>query len=266
MTSLYISLLSSHGSTLLRFIYSLAGCDDHQTSADVSNVQNFKLPKPAGKAGGACTSTLLNILYKDHQTPKDTLSFVQVLEKMRDDLGNSNYTQIPQLTASKPINMEDDFDLVPPEATGTRRAVMIGINYVGHDEGVLSGCHNDVKNMKQYIQKVHKFKPENIQLLLDDGERKNPTRANILQALKNMVAAAEPGDALFVHYSGHGAKIKDDSGYVGYTCRIWLSVAHEDSQGVTLFVIVSDEKDGYDETLVPVDYDQGVEFIRDDGM
>lgn len=135
---------------------------------------------------------------------------------MRDQLKSKGYSQIPQLTASKPIDVTHDFDLVPPEATGTRRAVMIGINYVGHEQGVLSGCHNDCMNMKKYIQKVHKFQPNNITVLMDDddGEHKSPTRANILSALKKMVQASEPGDALFVHYSGHGAKIKDDSGYV----------------------------------------------------
>jgi hypothetical protein len=43
------------------------------------------------------------------------------------------------------------FDLVPPEATGARRAILVGINYLGHPSGVLSGCHNDVFNMKDYI-------------------------------------------------------------------------------------------------------------------
>ena len=48
----------------------ISGCEDSQTSADVSNVSEFSLPDPAGRAGGACTSTLLNILYKDcKQTP-----------------------------------------------------------------------------------------------------------------------------------------------------------------------------------------------------
>jgi hypothetical protein len=49
----------------------ISGCEDIQTSADVSNVRQFELPDPHGRAGGACTSTLLNILYKDKQTPKD---------------------------------------------------------------------------------------------------------------------------------------------------------------------------------------------------
>lgn len=90
----------------------ISGCEDSQTSADVSNVASFQLPDPAGalysncaldciiacslewnsdlsiwlcfrayfvlrtyagKAGGACTSTLLNFLYADEKVPEDDL-------------------------------------------------------------------------------------------------------------------------------------------------------------------------------------------------
>jgi hypothetical protein len=37
----------------------ISGCKDAQTSADVSNVSSFTLPDPNGRAGGACTSALL---------------------------------------------------------------------------------------------------------------------------------------------------------------------------------------------------------------
>ena len=50
--------------------------------------------------------------------------------------------------------------------------------------------------------------------------------------------SAQPGDAVFCHYSGHGGKLRDDDG---------------------------DEADGYDETLVPVDYDTAGQ-IRDDDL
>ena len=110
-------------------------------------MNSFSLPDPAGRAGGACTSTLLNILYKDEHVPEDDLSFTQVLEQMRENLKAKGFTQIPQLTSSNPIDVDTDFDLVPASATGTRRAVMIGINYVGHNPGELRGCHNDVLNM-----------------------------------------------------------------------------------------------------------------------
>ena len=126
----------------------ISGCEDSQTSADVSNVGSFQLPDPAGRAGGACTSVLLNILYADEQKTEEDLSFTEVLDQMRQVLDGRGYSQIPQLTSSTSIDVNRTFDLVPNESTGTRRALMIGINYVGHSQGVLSGCHNDVGNMK----------------------------------------------------------------------------------------------------------------------
>ena len=66
---------------------------------------------------------------------------------MRDDLEARGFSQIPQLSASKPIDINTKFDLVPDDATGTNRALLIGINYVGHDAGVLSGCHNGMKHI-----------------------------------------------------------------------------------------------------------------------
>jgi hypothetical protein len=106
-------------------------CEDSQTSADVSNVGSFKLPDPAGRAGGACTATLLSVLYKDEEITTDDLSFTEVLTQMRVVLKAKGFEQIPQLSASNPIDVNTRFDLVPETATGTRRAVMIGINYVG---------------------------------------------------------------------------------------------------------------------------------------
>lgn len=218
----------------------ISGCEDKQTSADVSNVNSFSLPDPAGRAGGACTSTLLNILYKDETVPEDDLSFTQVLETMRVQLKQKGFEQIPQLTSSNPIDVNTDFDLVPKTATGTRRAVMIGINYVGHSPGELRGCHNDVLNMKKYIMEVHDFDEGNITVLMDDGEHTSPTKDAILDAYKKVVSESESGDAIFLHYSGHGTKLKDDD--------------H------------GEEADGYDEALVPLDFNDGAGMIRDDDL
>ena len=144
----------------------ISGCEDRQTSADVSNVSEFSLPDPAGRAGGACTSTLLNILYKDEHVPEDDLSFTEVLSKMRKNLRKGGYDQIPQLTSLNKIDVNTDFDLVPESATGVRRAVMIGINYVGHDSGELSGCHNDVLNMVRKKSVEFLYKRDDIIIIL----------------------------------------------------------------------------------------------------
>lgn len=85
---------------------------------------------------------------------------------------------------------------------------MIGINYVGHDQGQLSGCHNDVMNMVSYIKNVHGFEDENITILMDDGEHTMPTMDNIIAAYRKLVAETEPNDALLCHYSG---KLDDET-------------------------------------------------------
>lgn len=181
----------------------LSGCEDTQTSADVGNVGQFELPNPAGRAGGACTSALLNVLYKDESNQTADMSFVEVLRKMRTDLQTGRFTQNPQLSSSRVIDLNMPFHIVNQEANSnsTRRAVLIGINYVGQN-GQLSGCHNDALNIKKYLIQCHGFPEANIKVLLDDGKHTNPTRSNIMSALQSLAQDSQPGDSAFVHYSG----------------------------------------------------------------
>lgn len=214
----------------------ISGCQDTQTSADVSNVSSFELPDPAGSSGGACTSALLHVLHSEN---KDALTFQEVLLNMRDVLKSKKFTQIPQLSSSRPLDIKEPFSLVPSssDGDGTKRAVIIGINYEGQ-KGELSGCHNDANNVKEYLINEQGFSTSNITMLLDDGSHTSPTRNNILDAFLDLVTQTQAGDAAFVHYSGHGGKVKDDNG---------------------------DEADGYDETLIPLDF-QSAGQIRDDEL
>ena len=89
----------------------LSGCSDSQTSADVGNVQSFGLPPgngPSG-AGGACTNALAAVLLKGGQ-----MRFVDMLERMRQDLRKKGYSQVPQLSSSKPIDLGTNFSLFGP--------------------------------------------------------------------------------------------------------------------------------------------------------
>lgn len=108
-------------------IHMLSGCRDSQTSADVSNVQSFSLPDPAGRAGGALTSALLNVTYKDHQNTGKDLSFQDTLLAVRDSLRAKGFEQIPQLSSSRPMDIKKTFDIVPENMSGTRRAVMVWV-------------------------------------------------------------------------------------------------------------------------------------------
>ena len=75
----------------------ISGSHDSQTSADVYNTGKFQLPNPAGRAGGACTSALLQVLY-NNGVAAGTMSWVQCLRSMRTALNNMGFDQVPQLT------------------------------------------------------------------------------------------------------------------------------------------------------------------------
>ncbi|KAG2017809.1 hypothetical protein CC2G_007286 [Coprinopsis cinerea AmutBmut pab1-1] len=112
------------------------------------------------------------------------------------------------------------------QCTGKKKALLIGINYIGQS-GELRGCINDVKNIKRFLTDQWGYKEGDIVTLTDDesNPRMRPTASNIRQAMKWLVAGAQPNDALFFHFSGHGGQTKDRDG---------------------------DEADGYDEVIYPV--------------
>jgi hypothetical protein len=216
-----------------------SGCMDSQTSADVSDVSSFGLPPVNGpeKAGGACTNALLAV----HQQTGGSLSFGDLLIEMQKVLKKRRYTQIPQLSSSKQVDLKQEkFSVTNKNPSGRTRALLIGINYFGQ-KGELSGCVNDVKQMKAFIVS-RGFNPDrsNMRVLTDDPSCADapPTGENIINAIRWLVEGAQAGDSLFFHYSGHGGQIPDDNG---------------------------DEEDGMDETLIPVDYVQHGQ-IRDDDI
>ena len=180
----------------------ISGCMDSQTSADVSNVSQFQLPDPAGRSGGACTSAFLRIMYNEQQRPSYDLTFAEVLMGMRDVLSNGSYSQIPQLTSSHALDINEPFQLHSLNSfRGKKRALLIGINYVGQS-GELSGCHNDVWNIRSYLIDVHGFEERYITILMDDGLHTSPTRKNIMSAFRMLVKSSVDGDSAFCHFSG----------------------------------------------------------------
>jgi len=64
-----------------------------------------------------------------------------------------------------------------------------------------------------------------------------PTKQNMINAFKWLVQGAKAGDSLFLHYSGHGGQQKDTNG---------------------------DEADGFDETILPVDWERAGMIVDDD--
>ena len=101
--------------------------------------------------------------------------------------------------------------IVPPGSTGVRRCLLIGINYKGQ-QGELRGCHNDVKNIKEYLIRCQGFLERDMLILMDDGQHNPPTKKNIEQAFVRLTSFSQAGDVVFVHYSGHGGRVRDTSG------------------------------------------------------
>jgi len=123
--------------------------------------------------------------------------------------------------------------------TGKKKALFVGINYFG-SSSELHGCINDVQNIQKFLFANYGFTQANSVTLTDDQQNPmfKPTKANILEGMRWLVQGATAGDSLFLHYSGHGGSVKDTDG---------------------------DDADGYDETIIPVDY-ESAGFILDDEM
>ena len=49
-------------------------------------------------------------------------------------------------------------------------------------------------------------------ILMDDGRGHPPTRKNIIDAFVRITQYSNAGDVVFIHYSGHGGRVRLDSG------------------------------------------------------
>src|SRR5258706_2340165 len=92
----------------------------------------------------------------------------------------------------------------------TKRALLIGINYIG-TPSELNGCIIDVKNIKKLLMSNFKYLEQNIVMMTDDV-MPFPTKQNMLNEINKIVALTKPGDVLFMHYSGHGSQVYDKNG------------------------------------------------------
>lgn len=89
-----------------------------------------------------------------------------------------------------------------------KKALVIGCNYIGKVYE-LYGCINDAVNIQNLLKSKYAFDTIN---LLTDHTTVKPTKKNILDELKNMLINSNPGDNLFLSFSGHGSLTKDKNG------------------------------------------------------
>ncbi|NJM91053.1 MAG: caspase family protein [Myxococcales bacterium] len=114
----------------------------------------------------------------------------------------------------------------------TNRALLVGIN--SYAEQPLRGCVHDVLDMATLLTERYQFARQDVTLLIDG----RATRAAILSRLRALVQSLQPGDRALFHFSGHGVQLLSSS---------------------------SEEADGLDEAICPVDYSWNdlSSFLRD---
>ncbi|CAG8536466.1 15918_t:CDS:2 [Acaulospora colombiana] len=131
------------------------------------------------------------------------------------------------------------------QLTGRKKALLIGINYFG-SQFQLKGCINDVKNIKEFLVANYEFREENMLILTDNQSdpKKIPNRANIIAAMKWLVHDARPNDSYVMFHDTQNAIVFGHGGQV------------EDLDG--------DEDDGFDETIMPVDFQTAGQIVDDE--
>ncbi|KAK1252052.1 hypothetical protein MKX08_003239 [Trichoderma sp. CBMAI-0020] len=98
---------------------------------------------------------------------------------------------------------------------GERWAVLIGINFYSESNSGpsnLEGCINDVNDTKIFLQSHLDIQTDHITVLVADQDSSRsqqdwPTRSNVMKAISMVKERAQPGDFLYIHYSGHGDRV-----------------------------------------------------------
>jgi metacaspase-1 len=92
-----------------------------------------------------------------------------------------------------------------------KKALLIGINYFNHPKHVLKGCINDIINIRNMLIDAYDYESKNIVMLRDDDPDKYlmPTHENILLEINKIISDSENLEELWIHYSGHGSKIRE---------------------------------------------------------
>ncbi len=132
-------------------------------------------------------------------------------------------------------------------------ALLIGIDYYEPNPyyGNLQGAVGDIDKVGDYLERIRKIPSERITRLtspLPDTnsladvrsarQEKPPTYQNIVDAFTNITKSAKEGDLVYIHYSGHGGRVK------------------------TIFSDLKGEGQ-YDESLVPMDVGNNSYHLRD---
>lgn len=90
-----------------------------------------------------------------------TISWAQLLQRMRTEIRDIEFAQMPKITSSRRFDLNKPFSLVPENfdpKRGKRRSLLIGCNYHDTDGAELKACHDDIRSMKvRFLQQYQLF-------------------------------------------------------------------------------------------------------------
>lgn len=98
--------------------------------------------------------------------------------------------------------------IIGGECTGTKYAIVIGINDYPGDANDLQYCINDADSMVDALGDIYGYQPGDIHVIKDN----DATYSNITATINNVRNSAISGDEVLFFFSGHGAKGKADDG------------------------------------------------------
>ncbi|THH32080.1 hypothetical protein EUX98_g2116 [Antrodiella citrinella] len=95
-----------------------------------------------------------------------------------------------------------------------KKALLIACQYpqLRDMEMELVGTHRDPITTQKLLIDIYGWKLQDINILMDDGKHQDPTRENIMRAMKELVADAQPRDQFVFLFSGHGGQVPDLDG------------------------------------------------------
>ena len=149
---------------------------------------------------------------------QSTITWATLLRKMKAEIAEIEYAQAPTITSTRKFDINEPFTLIPAgfdDTVNKKRSLLIGCNYGNIHGAELKASHDDIRSMKDYVVNVHGFSEAKgyMTVLLDDDAHKHPTHLNITESFKALSELSQPGDAVFVHFSGHGGRVLDDESY-----------------------------------------------------
>jgi hypothetical protein len=211
--------------------------DDEEMNPIISDVKEYELPDHfigggEKSGGGVCAYALLNTLKKEQQRQQSEeatatkkkkkkkkkneeessssstmMTWADCLEGMQENITEERglRSYIPTLSTSRPIDVRNEPVRITASTNGVKRALLIGIHYEEEDEEDvrLLSCHDDVRKMREFLMHEHGFLKQNILVILDDDGRHHiPTKKLIIDSLVRLCEISEPGDSIFLQFSG----------------------------------------------------------------